>query len=55
MVGNPFGSAATLPSGTVAYRWNGSAYDVVSTIPVGGAVWIANTGSASRSIILTAQ
>jgi hypothetical protein len=55
MVGDPFGSAATLPSGTLAYRWNGSAYDVVSTIPVGGAVWIANTGSASRSITLTAQ
>lgn len=55
MVGNPFGSAASLPSGTSGFRWNGSAYEVVSTIPVGGAVWIENQSSSSHAITLTAQ
>lgn len=55
MIGNPFGSAASLPSGTVAYRWNGSAYEVANTIPVGAAVWIYNQGSTTTSISLTAQ
>lgn len=55
MVGNPFGSAASLPPGTTAYSWTGSAYAVVTSIPVGGAVWIANTGATTQPITLTAQ
>jgi hypothetical protein len=45
LVGNPFGSASNLPSGTTAYHWNGTGYDVVGQIPVGGAVWIYNDGT----------
>jgi hypothetical protein len=53
LVGNPFASAAALPSGTVAYHWNGTSYDVVGQIPLGGAVWIFNSGAAT-TITLTA-
>jgi hypothetical protein len=55
MVGNPFGTTASLPSGATAFHWNGSAYQVVSTIPVGGAVWIDNQGSTATSVTLSAQ
>lgn len=42
MVGNPFLAPANIPAGITAYHWNPSAarYDVVTSIPVGGAVWI---------------
>jgi hypothetical protein len=52
LVGNPFASNALLPAGTTAYHWNGTAYDTVSAIPLGGAVWIFET--AATSITLTA-
>lgn len=54
LIGNPFASAAVLPSGTTAYHYNGSTYDVVGSIPVGGAVYIYNSGAAT-TITLTAQ
>jgi hypothetical protein len=55
LVGNPFASAASLPSGTTAYHWNpsASAYDTVGQIPLGGSVWIYNSGAAT-TITLTA-
>jgi hypothetical protein len=52
LVGNPFASNALLPAGTTAYHWNGTAYDTVSAIPLGGAVWIYET--AATSVTLTA-
>jgi hypothetical protein len=54
LIGNPFASPATLPSGTTAYHFNGSTYDAVGSIPVGGAVYIFNSGAAS-TITLTAS
>jgi hypothetical protein len=54
LIGNPFASPATLPSGTTAYHFNGSTYDTVGSIPVGGAVYIYNSGAAS-TITLTAS
>lgn len=54
LIGNPFASPATLPSGTTAYHFNGSSYDVVGSIPVGGAVFIFNSGAAT-TITLTAS
>ncbi|HZU14065.1 MAG TPA: hypothetical protein VFB58_14590 [Chloroflexota bacterium] len=53
LVGNPFASPATLPAGTVAYHWNGTSYDTVGSIPVGGAVWVYMT--AAGSLTLTAS
>jgi hypothetical protein len=53
LVGNPFSTPARLPAGTTAYHWNGTSYDVVGTIPVGGSVWIYN-GGGSPSVTLTA-
>jgi hypothetical protein len=52
LVGNPFASAAALPSGTTAYHWNGTSYDVVGQIPLGGAVWIYS--AAAGTVTLTA-
>jgi hypothetical protein len=45
LVGNPFSGAATLPANVTAWYWNADAgrYDMVSSIPVGGAVWIYST------------
>ncbi len=54
LVGDPFGSAAQLPSGVVAYHYNptSQAYDQVSQIPVGGAVFIYEAGP--NTVLLTA-
>jgi hypothetical protein len=52
LVGNPFASAAALPTGTTAYHWNGTTYDVVGQIPLGGAVWIFS--AAAGTVTLTA-
>lgn len=42
LLGNPFSGQALLPPGTAAYYWNPDrgAYDGVTAIPPGGAVWI---------------
>jgi hypothetical protein len=45
LVGNPFSTPATLPSGVTAYHWNGTSYDTVGTVPVGGSVWVYNDGT----------
>jgi hypothetical protein len=55
MVGNPFGSAALLPRGTVAYRWNGKAYVSSPSIPPGSAVWVANLAGAQMPLTLKAM
>lgn len=55
LIGNPFGSAAQLPSGTTAYHFNGTTYDVVSLIPVGGAAFVYNSSATSTTITLTAS
>jgi hypothetical protein len=54
LVGNPFASPASIPTGTTAYHFNGSGYDVVGQIPVGGAVYIFNSGTTSSTLALTA-
>lgn len=53
VVGNPFSGIAQLPTGTVAYRFNPDtfAYDQLSSIPPGGAVWIYSPDASS--IVLT--
>jgi hypothetical protein len=53
LVGNPFGTPATLPSGVTAFHWNGTSYDTVNVIPTGGSVWIFNGGTLN-SLTLTA-
>ena len=55
LLGNPFAGAALLPDGLSGYYWNPDrgAYDVVSTIPPGGAVWIYL--SAPSTVTLTYQ
>lgn len=53
LVGNPFATPATLPSGTTAYHWNGTSYDTVATIPTGGSVWVFNDGTLN-SLTVTA-
>ena len=55
LIGNPFSTPAQLPSGTTAYYWNATtqSYTVQGFIPVGGAVWIFNSGAAT-TITLTA-
>lgn len=50
MIGNPFLTAALLPSGTTAYAWTEGRYELVSAIPLGGAVWIY--ADAAGSILL---
>jgi len=54
LIGNPFASPATVPTGTTAYHFNGSGYDVVGQIPVGGAVYIFNSGTTSSTLVFTA-
>jgi len=54
LIGNPFASPATMPTGTTAFHWNGTSYDVVGAIPVGGAVYIYNSGTADTTLTLTA-
>lgn len=54
LIGNPFGSPASLPSGTTAYHWNGTSYDTVGLIPTGGSVWIFNSGTTATTVTLTA-
>jgi hypothetical protein len=53
LVGNPFSTPAKLPSGVTAYHWNGTSYDTVGVIPVGGSVWVYNDGTLN-SVTLTA-
>jgi hypothetical protein len=53
LVGNPFATPAKLPSGVTAYHWNGTSYDTVGVIPVGGSVWVYNDGTLN-SLTLTA-
>ncbi len=57
MVGNPFATPAILPAGTVAYYWNPSVqrYDMVDTIPTGGAVWLNPGAAASITLQPTVQ
>lgn len=50
MVGNPFSTAALLPSGTLAYFWDSGAYQTVQAIPLGGAVWIYSDTTASITL-----
>jgi hypothetical protein len=45
LVGNPFSTPAMIQSGVTAYHWNGTSYDTVGTIPVGGSVWVYNDGT----------
>ncbi len=54
LVGNPFGSAATIQSGFTAYHFNGTSYDVTQTIPVGGSVFLYNPNTSSTTVTLTA-
>lgn len=54
LIGNPFATPAKLPSGVTAFHWNGSSYDSVTAIPVGGAVFIFNDGTMT-SVTLTAS
>ena len=53
MVGNPFAGDALLPNGVTGYYWNRNrmAYDTVSKIPMGAAVWIFS--DAASSVLLT--
>jgi len=53
LIGNPFASAASLPAGTTAYHWNGTSYDVVGQIPLGGAVWVFSTAAGSLTLTAT--
>nr|MDQ2737680.1 hypothetical protein [Actinomycetota bacterium] len=53
LVGNPFGSAATIQSGVTAFHWNGTSYDTVGVIGVGQSVWIFNSGTLN-TVTLTA-
>jgi hypothetical protein len=55
LVGNPFAGAATLPPGVIGWYWNHDrkAYDQVTTIPAGGAVWI--DAPVALTLVLTAQ
>jgi hypothetical protein len=53
LVGDPFGSTALLSAGVTAYHWNGTAYDTVTAIPLGGAVWIYETAAASVTLTAT--
>jgi hypothetical protein len=55
LVGNPFSLPARLPSGVSGLHWNSAsgAYEAVSTIPPGSAVWIYE--QASVTITITAQ
>lgn len=50
MVGNPFLTAALLPSGTIAYSWTQGRYETVAAIPLGGAVWIYSEAPGSISL-----
>jgi hypothetical protein len=54
LIGNPFASPASIQSGFTAYHWNGTSYDVVGTIPVGGSVFIFNPNTTSTTVTLTA-
>lgn len=49
LVGNPFRVPAGLPAGMTAYAWNPTqdSYATVTSIPVGGAVWIYATSAGS--------
>jgi hypothetical protein len=53
LVGNPFATPASIPSGVTAYHWNGTSYDVVGSIPVGGSVWIFETAPATVTLTAT--
>lgn len=53
LVGNPFGSAALLPAGVTAYHFNGTTYDLVSAIPLGGAVYIFEPAAATVTLTAT--
>ncbi len=49
LMGNPFSSPATLPSGTTGLYWNTASgtYQTVSAIPIGASVWIYAPSSSS--------
>lgn len=55
LVGNPFSSAANISAATpfVAWHWNGTSYDQVTSIPLGGSVWIFDDGTLP-SVTVTA-
>jgi hypothetical protein len=55
LVGNSFAGVATLPPGVTGWYWNHDrrAYDRVTSIPVGGAVWI--DAPVALTLTLTAQ
>lgn len=54
LVGDPFGGAATIQSGVTAFHWNGTSYDTVGVIPLGGSVWIYNDGTLN-TVTLTQE
>lgn len=55
LVGNPFGTAAVLPTGTVAYYFDGTSYTTVGTIGVGRAVFVYNGTGVVMNITLTSS
>jgi hypothetical protein len=56
LVGNPFSGQALLPAGVVAWYWNPSrdAYDNVTAIPPGGAVWLIEDTASSITLTYAA-
>lgn len=52
MVADPFPAPALLPGGAAGYYWNTTraAYEVVDSIPPGGAIWLYSATIASVSL-----
>jgi hypothetical protein len=52
LIGNPFSGQALLPSGVTGWYWNPDrgAYDSVTAIPPGGAVWLISDSPSSITL-----
>jgi hypothetical protein len=46
MVGNPCNTVVQLPAGTHAVSWNGTGYDLTSSIGIGAAAWVVPASGA---------
>jgi hypothetical protein len=57
LLGNPFSGPAALPPDLTAYYWNPAknAYDVVTIIPTGGAVWIYEAAPTTVELTYAAR
>jgi hypothetical protein len=53
LIGNPLRSPAQLPEGVTAFWWDADHYQTLTTIPLGGAVWIESPASGSMVLLGT--